>query len=240
MNLHQFELFLFDLDDTLINTRESYHRAQEKALTTLCQLIPGFSKDLFLQSLRSYAQQTGSGQYELYFQLFLNEHTDLSPKEGKEVFETMVKTYEEHYWSNLTEFSDSRNFLNTLHHKHIPMALVSNGETERQLKKLQHTSLQQFFSPKNSFISGAFATEQKKPSPFMVQSACRNYQILERKTLFFGNTVEDMIAGNSAGTSTAFITESCPLPPNLSANEQPDKVFSSWAAVIREFETNSL
>lgn len=235
MKLNQFDLFLFDLDDTLINTRYSYKLAQEHAIAIPCSYRADLIPALLLERLRSFAKQTGSGKYREYFRLFLNELGIFSSLEEKTIFSQMLERYETTYWSNLRPFTEGITFLNHLTQTKKKIALVSNGDTRQQWKKIQHVHLDKFFVPQNSFISGNYAAQLKKPSPFLVETACNTLNVLPEKSVFFGNTFEDIVAGTLAGVSTSFHSESCALPSKLSGKFEPDFLFDNWKSVLETF-----
>lgn len=231
--MRRFKLHLFDLDDTLINTRNTYYNAQEIALKQIFPLIRSDDFSWSLDELRWLCRACGSDNAELYMEAFLRSHSSYTP----EIQSVLHMEYQEHYWTNLEILEGAYNYLEHLSNAEIPIALVSNGQKKIQRKKLKITGLDRFFSEDNSFISSNYPTANKKPSPYMIQLACEKYGIAPEETIYYGNNSEDIMAGNLANTTTAYFGDVAYLKEMLPGIANPDLIVSAWYSEFKPFQS---
>ncbi|MGK0288642.1 MAG: FMN phosphatase YigB (HAD superfamily) [bacterium] len=226
-SLFDLELQIFDLDDTLINTRWAYTQAQQSALKSVySQLNLDIPIQKFQQQIQWFCKQYSSGNPELYFSAFL---TNISIKDSlqKKILEQLLLTYHQDYWKNLQPLPNASAILAKLEKQGKKLALVSNGLPTNQHRKLAHTKLDQFFSFEVRYISGDFATSQKKPSSYMIEKACHFYQVIPNNAVYYGNVIGDILAGNLAGTKTVFYGKK-EVFQDLPKLAQPDFIISDW------------
>jgi len=193
--LPDFDLHIFDLDDTLINTRQAYFSAQEKALREVFPGLNGNSLSNSLQDLRWLCRIFGSGNTETYFSAFVSSRPDLQT-ENKHLVPLLTAVYQDAFQSNLKPLEGAMGYLHVLENCNKKLALVSNGITASQLFKLRLTEFDTFFPQKHCFISETYLPEQKKPAPHMVELACNSAGIDSDRSVFYGNSGEDILAGN--------------------------------------------
>jgi FMN phosphatase YigB (HAD superfamily) len=225
--LPDFDLHIFDLDDTLINTRETYYSAQEKAVREVFPGLTGKSLLSVLKDLKWLCRIFGSGSTETYFAAFISSHPDL-PVTDISAVALLTTIYQREFPSNLQPLNGAVDYLKHLQTSSKKLALVSNGITASQLKKLHLTGFDGFFPNKQRFISEAYLPTQKKPSPHMIEIACKSADIHPDRSVFYGNSTEDILAGNLAGVTTVLmgmdngINDACP------EIGQPDFRMDSW------------
>ncbi|MBT3225594.1 MAG: HAD hydrolase-like protein [Deltaproteobacteria bacterium] len=225
--LPDFDLHIFDLDDTLINTREAYFSAQEKAVREVFPSLIGNSLLSSLQELRWLCQIFGSGHTESYFSAFVASRPDLQVM-GRPLATLLTTGYQAAFLSNLKPLAGAMGYLHNLTNRSKKLALVSNGITASQVKKLHLTEFDTFFPPKHCFISEAYLPAQKKPSPHMVELACKSAGIDAGRSIFYGNSAEDILAGNLAGVATVLIGEDSGTEDKRPEIALPDFRFESW------------
>ncbi len=223
----EFDLHLFDLDDTLINTRPAYHAAQEKAVRNV---FPGLSNNNItenLSTLKWFCQLFGSGNVEAYFRAFLEIHPDLF-NISDNIVASLLEEYHKEFQTQLRSFKGITDYLESLMAEKKVLALVSNGHHDSQTAKLKKAAIHSYFPEHLCFISGNFKPDQKKPSPYMIKSACQKTKILPQKTIFYGNVESDMVAGKLAKVSVVHFGGSTELPADLPPIAQPDMSFLDW------------
>lgn len=230
MDFKDVNLFLFDLDDTLINTREAYTIAQEKAVRTVFPHLTEIEVSTKLPTLRWLCKLFGSGNVEQYMRGFLISFPSLFSPSDKTTH-ILVEAYNQFFHAELRCFKGVRTFLKQLADKKSRLCLISNGNQKSQFNKLEITQLNTFFSNEHCFISGNFKPEQKKPSPYMIQLACQITNTSPKKAIFFGNTESDILAGNLAGVSTVFFGASSSLPQNLPDINKPNSWLYDWREI---------
>jgi len=225
--LPDFDLHIFDLDDTLINTRQAYFSAQEKAIRRVFPDLIENSLASSLQDLRWLCRIFGSGNTETYFSAYVASRPDLQV-EGKSLATLLTTVYHDAFQSNLKPLDGAVRYLQNLKDRNQKLALVSNGISASQLKKLHLTKLDIFFPPQRCFISEAYLPAQKKPSPYMLEQACKSVGIDSQQSVFYGNSAEDILAGNLAGATTVLIGVGSDADDNRPEIALPDFQIDSW------------
>lgn len=223
----QFQLHLFDLDDTLINTKEAYTQAQLTALKAHYPYLPPHKIDATFNDLKAIIATVGSGHVELYLRAYLNSF-DLFPSPSQNDFDKLIQLYQNNFYQRLSAFSGVQKFLNTLVKNNHLIALISNGKVASQYKKLEVTGLNTYFNAKNIYISEQFPVEKKKPSPAMIQKAITDFKVTSKTTIFYGDKKIDMIAGNLAHVSTVLFSPKNSAPINFIKVFQPDHTLTDW------------
>lgn len=227
-----FELHLFDLDDTLINTRFSYKNAQEQALLDSFPQNSLEEHQKQLHDLQWLCEQFGSGNLEEYTNAFLkNLNLDKNPPE--ELALKQIQLYKDHFWKRISLIPGAINFLEFLREQGKQIALVSNGIRELQEIKLKTTGLDRFFSGENIYVSSQFEARYRKPSPHMIRLACTDFKTPPQKTIYYGNMISDIIAGNLGDVHTVFLTNSNPIPnqdkpPQIA---RPNEIINNWLSL---------
>ena len=204
-DIESFKLFLFDLDDTLINTRQSVQVGWKTALEHSSFLPSDFSFQNALTLLEFLSSKFGTSADLEYWHAFVTEILHCHLPYPHPIAIQLCETYRNAYWKTLTPFNHVLPFLNTLKENNKFLSLISNGEKKFQNQKLKHTQLDKFFDPATVFISSQFPSSLKKPSPFMINKALEKFSISPTQTLFFGNADTDIIAGNLAGIRTTLV-----------------------------------
>jgi len=224
------QLHIFDLDDTLINTRWSYREAQKIVIREIWPEKAAPQIKVLQDLLSWFCQQTGSGNTELYFDLFIRSTISDSQLWSKSLSRAL-DCYKEQFESHLSVNPAVIQYLKKLLNLEKRLALVSNGGLEKQLRKLQLTKLDVFFQIDQIYISGQYPRKCKKPSPFMIQKACHDLNYHSNKTVYYGNTLSDVIATNLAGVCSVFLKTTDKIDPLKPKITQPDYQIKNWEAL---------
>ncbi len=231
MNPVKFDLHIFDIDDTLVNTKEAYWYAQEAALKDVYPEVAEEDLKAYLPRLKWLCATFGSGNIEEYFSAFLSSTSNIFPF-SVERFNEVVAKYRDFFKSQFKSFEYVKEYLRYLLDEKKKLAIVSNGVVDSQLSKLKRTGLLTFFPQNTTFVSGQFPKHLEKPSPYMLKKACEHLDVLPEKTVFYGNSDVDILAGNLAGMTTAHFARTTKVSSELSLFSSPDFVFSSWSELF--------
>lgn len=234
MDLRSFSAHIFDLDDTLINTREAYSTAQERAVRLTLPDIDETSMNTLLPQLKWLSGLFGSGNVSGYMEAFLKSNTQLLPF-SQSTLDRLLEEYHEAFSDQLRCFEGVQEALEAVLKTGGTLLLVSNGYAASQRKKLIKTGLEEFFPVDHCFISEDFPLELKKPSPHMLKVACRKFGAAAEKAVYYGNTVEDMVAGNLAGVTTIHYSETTILPVDIPPVAEPADTITSWRSAVTRF-----
>jgi phosphoglycolate phosphatase-like HAD superfamily hydrolase len=226
MKIKDFELHLFDLDDTLIQTTNSYLFAYQRILRN----FSNSSKKLpSLEEIDVFCRIFGSGQPELVFAAIFDFYGWDCQWEKADI----AKEFWREFWNKLEIFSDVFAYLDLLKNKQKKIAIVSNGKSEIQNQKIKQLGLGDFFSSKNIFISSDFQSSQAKPSPFMIHSAIKKNRSSHANTIFYGNSDSDILSGRLA--KIAVVKIMLKLPVSKKALLPANYCFTSWNPLVSEF-----
>ncbi|NQU64271.1 MAG: HAD hydrolase-like protein [SAR324 cluster bacterium] len=225
--LLEFDLHIFDLDATLINTRQTYYSAQEAAVRQVFPELTGKSLLSGMRDLRWLCRIFGSGNTEAYFSAFIASQPDLQDA-GEDSIVLLTAAYQNAFLANLKPLAGAKTYLRSISISNKKLALVSNGNKNSQLQKLHSTDLDVFFPEPVCFISEAYLPAQKKPSPHMVNLACDFAGIVSELSVFYGNSIEDILSGNLAGVTTVLIGENPGDTDNMPEIARPDFYLKSW------------
>lgn len=231
MDLLPYHLHIFDLDDTLINTKSAYRFAQESAIRNHYPSIPPGTLNTTFPSLHLLCREFGSGNVQDYLTAFIDGFPDTFHKNDSTI-ETLLQDYHKVFANSLQCFENAIEYLSALREAGKALVLVTNGKTDSQIKKLQLTSLSDFFPKQNSYISADYKSNQKKPSSYMIDKACLEHQTAPSSAIYYGNTVSDMIAGNLAGVSCVHVAVSTPLPENSTDIAKPLWILKDWKTAL--------
>lgn len=227
INLPDFDLYIFDLDDTLVNTRQAYYSAQETAVSGVFPALTGTSLDRHLTYLKWLCRIFGSGQPENYFTAFVKNLPE-KPASTVSAVEQLLEIYHKSFDNNLNVLDGALEYLQQLVDNQKPLALVSNGNIATQLRKLKSTGLKRFFPNAVCQISERVLPTRKKPSPYMVTLACSQAGITPDRAIFFGNIASDILAGNLAGVSTTLYGNDTEWTENAPEIARPDFQLHNW------------
>lgn len=182
----RFELLIFDLDGTLIDTKDDIVYAVNEALTRLG--APRASADeitryigigvVFL--IREIFQSRGVADLDAALQLFREIFSENFHRQSK-VYAGMVDC--------LTALADYRK------------VVLTNKSQVFTFPTLSHFRLNPYFV--DWFSRESFA--EAKPSPVPVREICGRYGADPKRTLVIGDTDNDLLSGQGAGAETCAV-----------------------------------
>lgn len=179
---------LFDLDGTLLDSAPdlvaalNWLRAGEGLEPLKTEAVSRFVSRGAVGILKAGMPATTDSQFAEWKALFLKRYAEVGYRDSQ-------------------LYPGIRDVLDSLHRKQIPWGIVTNKITALTLPILESAGL---FEQAAAIVCGD-TLPQSKPDPAPVLLACNQLSIDARDTLFAGDDVRDIIAGNSAGTMTAAV-----------------------------------
>lgn len=226
--------YIFDLDNTLINTAQALSNSlvfaakHVDALRPEIKLSEHFDEQALVRSAVELNQicrrALGNSVPRLWLELWL-QNFNLSLSE--EHFEILLTKQQQVFWADLTVFNSALQFLDKVKKAGHNVGIVSNGAVDIQLKKVEQCGLSDFFDKQHLLFSGYFELEQAKPSPFMIKRLCEFFGVQPEKATYFGDRMSDIVASKAAGCQTLLYAPTQTQEHGLRL-AQPDHVFKYW------------
>ena len=210
MNHLNYQLYLFDLDDTLINTSQAFFKAIRAAYQIAQQYV---SEERYEDILRELVGAFGTTPHELYWQAFALEVTG-EYRQDHPLGISLAKEYEKEYWKHLTTLPYALEYLKFLKDHQKKIGIITNGLLDFQHQKVKHTGLSDLFSTESIFCSDQFLPLEKKPAPTMIHKMIQNFHSERSEVLFFGNANVDVIASKMENIDVITVEE-IPNPKQL-------------------------
>ena len=180
-------LYIFDLDDTLISTKQAYLRAYQNALEKHFQLSSGQARIWTLSLLEHYSS---SKPEDLFHALVHFLKIEEKVQQEMDFVEDFLKVY----WEKMHLFPGVKEFLKRIKLLSRQCALVSNGSSQVQREKIKHFELEEYFDPKLIMISGDYGEGAQKPSSFMHKKLQSLTGKTEEEMVYYGNTWIDALS----------------------------------------------
>lgn len=183
-----YELVIFDLDGTLVDTIESIAMAGNKMLEAC-----GYTK----REPFEYNYFAGDGHHELIKRaLYAAGDTEYSSYEkGVRLYE---KYFEKDCTYNVKAYEGIMSLLLTLKKKGIKIAVLTNKAHNRAMNVLDTVFGKDFFD----VVLGVHEGLEKKPNPKGAFYITRKLNIDPKKCIYVGDTDVDMQTGHAAGMFT--------------------------------------
>ena len=181
-------LFLFDLDGTLIDSREDIARAVNATLIRMG--YPALSNDDVLRFV-------GDG-IDVLMRRALRAGAELEP-DGDQVdlgVRLMLQEYEVHLFEHTRLYPGVRETLDTL--RRANLGLITNKLEALSWRILQGFGLADHFS----VVLGSDSLPRRKPDPAPILEAMARSGALPAETVMIGDSRTDILAGKGAGVVT--------------------------------------
>ncbi len=95
-------------------------------------------------------------------------------------------------WKATIPFPDTIETLEKLKEKY-QLAIITNGDSIAQRKKIEHAGIMKFFKEENIFVSGDY--EYKKPDTRIFENAMKKLNVLPEESVFVGDIFANDIIG---------------------------------------------
>lgn len=186
--MNNFDLYIFDLDGTLLDSKEDIAIAVNYGLEKL-----GLGK----RPAEEVVKFVGYGAKKLI--------EDLLPDHPQEIKDKLLEYFRKFYAANpvikSTLYEASVEILESLKHRGKKTAVVTNKYEGISVDILKHFGILDLVD----IVVGADTTAEKKPSPVPVLYAVEKLGQLPEKSIMIGDSETDILAGKSAGTYTCLV-----------------------------------
>ncbi len=183
------DIYLFDLDGTILNSGKDIAIAANYALTKLGK------KPLPEEEI---IKHVGYGGHKLI--------EGILDSNDEELIEEGVKLFREYYFSNLTTYSEPYPYvveiLKKLKKQGRSLGVVSNKYEDLSVQILKELDMLDFFD----VVVGGDTTPEKKPHPLPIIYALEKMPINSKKAVIVGDSEADILAGKQAGIKTCLVT----------------------------------
>lgn len=203
--MKKIECVIFDLDGTLLDSRECSIKATKAAFTEMGLKVPS---EVVIE------HYMGIPIEESFFKMSEQPLDQETATELIRIFRTYYQTYEE---STLNVFPEIPHVLEILMKRKVPCFVVSSKKTAVVKRNLAAQSLVAFFEE----ILGSDAVSHYKPHPEGIDKLVTQYQFDPTRTIMVGDAIFDIQMGKAAGVKTIAVTWGSHDAKKLSA-EKPD------------------
>jgi phosphoglycolate phosphatase-like HAD superfamily hydrolase len=186
--LKEYDFYIFDLDNTLVDSSKGYEKAYRAAF-------------------REFNMPYDPTKYHEYIRmplevLFSMHCPDPSPCKFRDFFSVVVTTYDKYHTESVDLFPDARSCLMTLALAGKRMGVVSNSDTSHIKNILSELGVSGIFGS----LVGFNRVTIPKPDPEPVLLCIREMAAVKETTVMIGDSMADIIAGAGAGVDTVLIT----------------------------------
>ena len=226
-----FDLVMFDLDGTLVDTAPELSDAVNDALETLgyAQVTEALVRDWI-----------GHGMCELMLKA-LSRATDWSEEAlcRSGAIDAAMLVFAGHYaarcGTRAKTYPGVEATLQALHELSVPTALVTNKERRYASSLLASRDLLRYFYP---LVAGD-SLHEKKPHPLPLQVCLRAHAIRPERALFVGDSSIDIEAARNAGVAVWVVPYGYNRGRPIAAS-QPDRVIATVTEVLDAVRTDRL
>lgn len=213
--MKQVECVLFDLDGTLLDSKECSAKATKAAFKEMGLKVPS---EVVIE------HYMGIPIEESFFKMSEQPLDQETATELIRIFRAYYQTYEE---STLKVFPEIPHVLEILNKRKVPCFVVSSKKTAVVKRNLAAQDLVAFFEE----IIGSDAVTHYKPHPEGINKVVAHYQFDPTKTIMIGDAIFDIQMGKAAGVKTIAVTWGSHDPKKLS-EENPDALVDAPREIL--------
>ena len=213
--MKQVECVLFDLDGTLLDSKECSVKATKAAFKEMGLKVPS---EVVIE------HYMGIPIEESFFKMSEQPLDQETATELIRIFRAYYQTYEE---STLKVFPEIPHVLEILNKRKVPCFVVSSKKTAVVKRNLAAQALVVFFEE----IIGSDAVTHYKPHPEGINKVVAHYQFDPTKTIMVGDAIFDIQMGKAAGVKTIAVTWGSHDPKKLS-EENPDALVDAPREIL--------
>lgn len=175
----------FDFDDTL-GYREEYAYDTFYSLFKSCLKIGDeVELEAILQDCMIWEEQ--GNIYKKHIVDMLKEKYNIQLP-----FDDFEKWWNEEQWKATLPFPDTIQTLEKLKDKYL-LAIITNGDSIAQRKKIEHAGIMQYFDENHIFVSGDFL--YKKPDKRIFEYAMQQLNVRPEESVFVGDIFSNDVIG---------------------------------------------
>jgi phosphoglycolate phosphatase-like HAD superfamily hydrolase len=181
-----FDYYIFDLDNTLIDSRAGY---EEAFMAGFSEFGMPYEPALYSEYIRTPLSITFSNHYPN------------SPGMFKDFFSVVMSTYNKTCLNGIRLFPDAERCLNILSKKGCRFGIVSNSFMSEIEPILRTLNVNELFSS----VVGKDRVVIAKPDPEPVLLCMKEMGASPHNSLMVGDSVNDILAGKGAGVFSVLI-----------------------------------
>ncbi|WP_226671148.1 HAD family hydrolase [Metabacillus litoralis] len=227
---------IFDVDDTLYDQAQSFHKTVKKLfqepfsdedIDSLYKASRKYSEILFDKS-----EKGEISQFEWQTGRIIAACKDFNIPIDTETAAVFHETYVAEQ-NNITLFPEVEDLLNVLYKEGIQLGILTNGEEKHQAMKIKQLGLSRWFPAERTFISGSIG--HAKPKREVFDFIEEKINLDQSKTIYIGDNFEkDIIGAKQAGWQAIWMNHrKKDIPTN--ATFKPDKEVHSAKELLNYF-----
>ncbi|PAD90221.1 HAD family hydrolase [Shouchella clausii] len=194
-------MIFFDIDGTLLDydyaeregilaffrTNSSFSFTPQQSIETWKQLSEKYFKK-FLANEMSFQEQKRARMMDLFKKVEMN----LTEQEADDQFEVYLSLYQK----NWKVYPDVVEVLNKLKRRNFPLGVISNGDYQQQVKKLERIGVETYFD----CVITSSEVGAAKPDKSIFLEACSQMKIAPKSSYYIGDRLEtDALGSHLAG-----------------------------------------
>lgn len=185
---------IWDIDDTLISTAEMAINAQTEAL----RIIFGHEENSVIEGLRLWDRLLWfykPNQIEEVIGVIYQEiKSDSLPNS---LVSISTKKFWDTFNSRIIATPEVKQVLSRIKASNISLGVVSNGERNFQLRKIEEGELSQFFTS-DSIVIAEPGSLLAKPNPHGILECLQRLKVEAKNAWYIGDRITDVLASNLA------------------------------------------
>lgn len=178
MNLKKFELIIFDLDGTLVDSAKDIMIANNKTLEKF-----GYKPISF----KNVKQIIGQGIRVNIIKSLKIQNVKINKKKENEMYDFFFSFYKKNLYVESKIYRGLNSFLKNLKKKGYKLAVCSNKLEVLTKIVLKKTKLLKYFD----FVAGGDTFAHRKPHPSVLNNVIKNFKINKNNVLFIGDSEHD-------------------------------------------------
>ena len=178
MNLKKFELIIFDLDGTLVDSAKDIMIANNKTLEKF-----GYKPISF----KNVKHIIGQGIRVNIIRSLKMQNVKINKKKENEMYDFFFSFYKKNLYVESKIYGGLNSFLKNLKKQGYKLAVCSNKLEVLTKIVLKKTKLLKYFD----FVAGGDTFAHRKPHPSVLNNVIKNFKINKNNVLFIGDSEHD-------------------------------------------------
>ena len=178
MNLKKFELIIFDLDGTLVDSAKDIMIANNKTLEKF-----GYKPISF----KNVKHIIGQGIRVNIIRSLKMQNVKINKKKENEMYDFFFSFYKKNLYVKSKIYGGLNSFLKNLKKQGYKLAVCSNKLEALTKIVLKKTKLLKYFD----FVAGGDTFAHRKPHPSVLNNIIKNFKINKNNVLFIGDSEHD-------------------------------------------------
>lgn len=178
MNLKKFELIIFDLDGTLVDSAKDIMIANNKTLEKF-----GYKPISF----KNVKHIIGQGIRVNIIRSLKMQNVKINKKKENEMYDFFFSFYKKNLYVESKIYGGLNSFLKNLKKQGYKLAVCSNKLEALTKIVLKKTKLLKYFD----FVAGGDTFAHRKPHPSVLNNIIKNFKINKNNVLFIGDSEHD-------------------------------------------------